>query len=765
MVQYHWPKEPYASKKDITVSKAIGLIEANGGFPLVLLNNDNTIYGVVSSGDILRYFASQTAKALSDARASEVANTVPIIGHETDAVQTVDAYFSQGRILCLPILGQNRVVQRILTQQKPYIEIGGRRIKEDSFPFIIAEIGVNHNGSWQEARWLMEQAASAGCDAVKFQHRGLGLYSDDGIDTYDLGTQYIVSEINRTRLSIDELAALEKEATALGLEFIVTPFDRNALEEIVDAEISISALKIASCDLTNIKLIEQCAKQKVPLILSTGMSTEREILGTSSSLRRLMIEHAFLHCNSTYPTPTSDVRLAYIRRLSRLTRTVVGYSSHDGNIVVPLGAVALGAKIVEFHITRNKNLRGTDHRSSLEKEDVARFVRSCKLVSEAIGDELPRSPTQGEIANKQSLGKSLALKRDRKRGEVIEKDDFILVSPGTGFGFEDMEKLSGRKMKRDYRKRTILIAEDIDCNDALSIVDISNTVKGLKEAGYIPGIPVRYHDFERLNSRFVVPLLEFHMSDRDLQIAPSRYLKKRMQEVTLVVHAVEQYEDGFILDLASRDEDILRRSRHEIERLVKHIELLCRWFNRDKKVPIVLNVGGFSKDAFITADDYRERHEIVVDNLLTLQKLYTEVEFLPQTMPPFPWHQGGRSFHNLMTTTERIEDMLRDTGCRICFDVSHSALAACHYNECLYSMAERVSDCVAHVHLSDAQGMNAEGLEIGEGAIDFKRLHASLKIRETTSMMMIPEVWQGHLNGGERFARGLMLFNELIHEA
>ena len=222
-----------------------------------------------------------------------------------------------------------------------------------------------------------------------------------------MGTQYILSELKRTKLSLEEISKCSKFANDAGMDFIITPFDEIALRQILDKKINLSAIKIASCDLTNLSLIDHCSKTNLPLIISTGMSYEREIINTSKYLNEKMIEHAFLHCNSTYPAPIEDTNLKYIERLSQITKTVVGFSSHEGNINIPLSSIAYGAKIIEFHITRSSDSLGTDHRASIEVKFLEELVKAVKNDFKASGKSDPREPTQGELSNRLSLGKVL----------------------------------------------------------------------------------------------------------------------------------------------------------------------------------------------------------------------------------------------------------------------------------------------------------------------------------------------------------------------
>lgn len=764
LVQFHRPDQPYTSHRRVSLPAILEALKQTRGFPVVLLNTDNSLFGVVSNGDIATYLARHPDRSLDEIGAEDVANQSPVCGHVRDSVETIEAYLAPERIRTLPILDGNRHVVRVVTRQKPYVEIGGRCVMEGCQPFLLAEIGVNHNGDLDEARALVEAAAQAGFDGVKFQHRGAGLYNVSDINKFDLGTQYIISEIERTRLSIEALKTCCEQARSLGLATVITPFDEEALQAVLDHGLQPDALKIASCDLTNGPLIKRCGETDRPLVLSTGMSYERDIRATSQQLRRLMVPHGFLHCNSTYPAPAHDVNLAYIQRLREMTSTVVGYSSHDGDPVIPVSAVACGADLVEVHITRSRDAKGSDHRASLELHRLADFVKQCRLVHEARGNANPRVPTQGELANRQSLGKSYALREARPNGHRLTREDLILISPGSGFTVEARDELLGRSLRRDVPARTLLSSSDLEGADDGSMGNLTDLASTFKTLGYLVGVPVRYHDAEQLAASFGLPLLEFHMSDRDLDLDPGDFIRRAWPGVTLVIHAVEQYEDGFILDLASGDAAVLQRSMDEIERLTRHVDRLRPYFRPAERVPVVLNIGGFSTEAFMDQETERQALRTAVASLEHLQQAHPGYEFLPQTMPPFPWHQGGRSFHNLLTSQGRIHAFLDQSTADLCFDVSHTALACTHFGESIEHVAASVANRVRHVHLSDAQGTNAEGLEVGDGSLNFRRLHNAMH-QGGRELLMMPEIWQGHINGGQKFARSLTRYLELVSEA
>ena len=297
----------------------------------------------------------------------------------------------------------------------------------------------------------------------------------------------------------------------------------------------------------------------------------------------------------------------------------------------------------------------------------------------------------------------------------------------------------------------------------LLIKKLNASINNLTLNGYIPGIPVRYHDAKRLKEIFDIPLLEFHMSDRDLNLNPKEYLDNSFNQVSLIVHGVEQFEDGFIFDLCSSEREIVQRSLNEIQKLVNHINKIRVFFKPAKRIPIVINLGGFTNNQFSNKADYLKKLDTGLENLNKIIKIYDSVEFLPQTMPPFPWHQGGRSFHNVLTNKEKLIDFINRTDSKICFDVSHSHMSCEYFGEELLDHVDILSSRIKHLHISDAASANSEGLEIGEGSIQFMSIHKKI-IANNSNVYMIPEIWQGHLNNGEKFANSIIRYSNIVSE-
>ena len=282
---------------------------------------------------------------------------------------------------------------------------------------------------------------------------------------------------------------------------------------------------------------------------------------------------------------------------------------------------------------------------------------------------------------------------------------------------------------------------------------------------YLKNLP-RVRDIETMVRLFDPPLLEIHLSSKDLEFSIKDLNRKLIGKRYIVVHAIEQYHDGFILDLASRNKDVRDESQQRIRQLNEHCKKIREVLEPSNKIKIVINCGGFSRKNFLKEKEVEQKELILLDNLMTAKDILSDFELLPQSMPPFPWHQGGRSYHNLLRSTESLLNINKTTGLEICLDFSHT------YMECLYSKKDfylTLIDLIpitSHLHISDSNSSSNEGLNIDEGSIEFDRIFDMLIRNQLSSkkFSLIPEVWQGHHNNGEGFQIALERISRYIGE-
>lgn len=610
--------------------------------------------------------------------------------------------------------------------------IGGKSV------YVIAEIGNNHNGCFDRAIELVDAAKSAGADCAKFQMRELSeVYRSNSLKKTgeDLGSEYILDLLAKFELDLSQHKRLKTYCEVNGLEYLCTPWDLQSLKKLEN--LNVSAYKLASADLTNLQLVEGIARTQKPIIVSTGMSTIDEIKITTTLLDKYQSNYALLHCNSTYPAPIHDINLRLMERLKEI-HPLVGYSGHERGINVTIGAVALGAKIVERHLTLDRLMEGPDHAASLTPDEFAQLIIGVREIEEALGDGQNRIISQGEMINRENLAKSLVAARPLGIGEIICASDIVVKSPGKGLSPQYFDKLVGQRTKRPMNAEDFFFHTDI----------FGKRVEpGQFNFSRIWGIPIRHHDFQFFHELVKPKLWEIHLSYNDMDLPLDQYFLPN-QSAQVVVHAPELFKNSHLLDLASPDESYRENSIRELQRVINLTRRLNAYFPNTERPLIVTNVGGFTMDSPLDTDDKSVYYERLGESLKKLDT--ADIEIIPQTMAPYPWHFGGQRYQNLFVSPEEIVAQCVNLGCMICFDVSHSALYCNHSKNELLAFAEKVAPYTAHIHMGDAKGLNGEGLQIGEGDIDFPPLLALLD-QLCPEASFIPEIWQGHKNEGEAF--------------
>ena len=315
--------------------------------------------------------------------------------------------------------------------------------------FIIAEAGVNHNADLTLAHRLIDAAREAGADAVKFQTfeaEKLAAKSAPRAAYQELrsGAGDQVSMLRGLELRPEWHAELAAHCGDAGIEFMSTPFHSEAADLLRPL---VRRFKIGSGDLTDSSLLEHVAAMGKPLILSTGMSTEKEIAAAVDVLSRRGAEVTLLHCTSLYPAPFEAVNLSAIATLRKRFALPVGYSDHTRGIAVSIAAAALGAVVIEKHFTLDRALPGPDHAASLEPKELVQLVESIRAVECAMGDGVKRIMA-GEDAIRRVARKSVVAAADLEAGQVLTRSMLAVKRPGTGISPFDIVKVVGRRLGR-----------------------------------------------------------------------------------------------------------------------------------------------------------------------------------------------------------------------------------------------------------------------------------------------------------------------------
>ena len=335
----------------------------------------------------------------------------------------------------------------------PTFEIAGRRVGAGAPCYVIAEAGANHNRDPGIARELIDVAADAGADAVKFQvYSGKTLYSSKtpkfeylaGVS--DKSTQELLEDAALPREWLPDLAA---HCAARGIAFFATPFDAAAVDEL--AGVGVPAFKVASFELVDVELIAQVAARGRPVILSCGMATYGEIEDAlDAAARGGASEVALLRCASLYPAPAHIMNLRAMDTMRRAFGVPVGLSDHTEGIAVPTGAAALGMELLEKHFTLDRSLPGPDHPFAIEPDELRALVRAVRDVEAAMGHGRLEGPSEEEAGEMYRLARrSIVAAADIPAGTVIEREHLTVKRPGYGIAPKDMALVVGRPARVD----------------------------------------------------------------------------------------------------------------------------------------------------------------------------------------------------------------------------------------------------------------------------------------------------------------------------
>ncbi|MFK4485400.1 MULTISPECIES: N-acetylneuraminate synthase family protein [unclassified Bradyrhizobium] len=624
-------------------------------------------------------------------------------------------------------------------KQPAPVRIGNRLLGDGEPCYVIAEIGNNHNGDFDRAIALVDAAVAAGADCAKFQMRKLDeVYRASSLSGKDddLAVEYTLDLLRRFELPTAQQKKIAEYCAAKGIEYLCTPWDAKSVA--VLESFGVEAYKVASADLTNLPLLARLTATGKTLIVSTGMSTTDEIKAAAKFLDDRNASYVLLHCQSTYPAALHNIHLRFMETLREI-HPVVGYSGHERGIAVSTAAVALGAVVIERHITLDREMEGPDHAASLEPEEFKALVSGIREVEAARGEKLAeRALSQGELINRENLAKSLVAARDLSAGIVISESDIAVKSPGQGLSPLKMPALLGRKLTRTMAADDYFFQSDIN----------EGAAKARRYRFDRPwGVPVRYHDTERFLEICEPDIIEFHLSYSDMERDPAAYLSGTY-DLGFVVHAPELFAGSKLMDLATPDEALRRYSLEQTQAVIDITRGLKKFFPKTKRPPIVANIGGFTMDEPLPPEEKAERYRIFAQSLTELDM--DGVELTPQTMAPFPWHFGGQRHQNIFIFPEESAAFCAKHGLRMCVDISHTKLAANHFGFDFAQGLAQLGPHTAHLHFGDAKGLDGEGLQIGEGEIDFDEIGQVLRKHAPTASF-IPEIWQGHKNMGEGF--------------
>jgi sugar phosphate isomerase/epimerase len=440
---------------------------------------------------------------------------------------------------------------------------------------------------------------------------------------------------------------------------------------------------------------------------------------------------------STYPAPFEGLNLRFLETL-RQFGVPVGYSGHERGIAVSIAALTLGACIIEKHITLDRTLPGPDHPASLEPSGIQKLIRDIRNVELALGGP-EKHLSAMEMLNRQVLRKSLVAKHALAKGTVVTREMVRAKGPGKGLSPQRIDELVGTILERDLAADEYFTEGDLKTGIGATIPHTK-----LRRAW---GLKARFYDLQEILEK-KPKLVELHFSEADVDFPFEPPAQPYQQQ--LFVHAPE-FANSRLLDLCSLDDEVRDRSIALIQRTIDKATSLQRSFSGP--VGVVIHVGGMSMD-----EPARNRAKLLQRAADAFSQFDAKgLTLLPENLPPRPWYLGGQWFQNVFIRPEEMVEFCQATNTSMTLDISHAQLYCNVYERSLTEFVRLCLPYTRHLHVADASGMDGEGLQVGEGVVEWDVL---LELLQREDFTWVPEIWSGHLHGAAGFVEAL---NRLSH--
>lgn len=606
---------------------------------------------------------------------------------------------------------------------------------------VISEIGINHKGSFLRAKQLIIASKEAGCWAVKFQYRRKKNFY---INTHEIGDEIINDEFKRSNLNQKQIISLLKFCKKIDIKCGISFFNSADINDFSKSEINLfDFFKVPSAEFQNDDLINSLKSLKKDIFISCGGHSEKEILSQVNKYRKEKL--IFMHCISNYPTLLGNQQLNFIKTLVKKTNNPVGYSSHDKNWEACLISLALGVKYIERHITFDKNGDGLDESSSSEPGEMKLLCEFCSNFENIIGSG-SRVINQGEIMNIQNLGSSLYASKNIKSGEVVTSKNTFVSVPKKGITLHDLSKRKNRRVRQNIKK-----------GEPISINHFNNNSNKLskKFSGFCNknklSIPVRMHDINFFINNFDINNYELHLSYGELNYFNSnkkKFVSKLDLNKSYSIHLPDYLEGNRLIDPLSENKQTRKDSIKSIDTCLNIADEIAKSEN-DLKI-----VGSFSR-----INNSKKTTYLELKKFIDQKKRQSGHQILPQWLPKIAWYFGGAEKLNIFCDEDDIS-FIEKLKLEICLDISHLILSANYQRKNWHTWYDRLIKFTRHIHLSDAKGIDFEGIKFGSGDLEDKY---SKKIMNE-KIIKVLEIWQGHLMGGRGFKNSISYLKKLKDE-
>ena len=600
---------------------------------------------------------------------------------------------------------------------------------------LIAEIGINHQGKFSKIKKLIDGTCEAKVNFIKFQYRRNA--KSFFTNTLEMGSTLIKDELKNLFISDKDYIKAFQYAKKLKLKIGVSFFRTEDIKYLTK-KFKFDFIKIPSAEALNFELIKTAMKNSKQIMLSLGGANWNDINLLKKKIKFRKNDVIF-YCISNYPTAIDAVNFNHLKSLKKLFSCHIGYSSHDRYWEVSLGSISVGVDFIERHICLKKDQPGLDISSS---SSIQEFKRLNEILTEQqwyknvkVSDKVAN---QGEIQNLKDLGSGYYYKSNYKKGDIITSNELKIMSPCRGVKAGTFNN-SGKKLKRDVIEGFPLLIEDF--NSEKHKKNLSKEI--YKLSNFNIGLPIRFSDMYLIMKQFNLPFFEFHMSFEDVFL--TKNLKRNFWEqlknsnAGYSVHLPDYISSTKLIDpLANKNSVTYTKSLKIINQ--------CMIFAQEiedktsKSCPIV---GSFSNLHVSKESTYYRLVELI-------EKLSkNEGGIIPQFLPKRAWYFGGAVELDLFCSVID-KKYYANFPFGICLDTAHLIMACNSVKGNLKSWFRNLLQYASHLHLADATGVDAEGINFGEGELDLKLLKSN-----KNNIRYIIEQWEGHLYNFKGFKNAI----------
>ena len=612
---------------------------------------------------------------------------------------------------------------------------------------IICELGINHFGSLQICKKLIDNAKTANAWGVKFQYRNLKSYFKFTKKNGEIGKEIIDIELKKNYLTPNNIITLSKYAKKIGLVSGISFFTENDINDF--KKYKFDFYKVPSVSAFDFDLIKKLNKFKKKIFISLGSRSHSEIFKNKDQLIKNTIKNktAFFHCVSNYPLNPINSNLNYILKLKNLFKGFdVGYSSHESDIYNCIISLSKDIGYIERHITIDKSSKGLDHSSSSDFNELKKLCFYADNYNEISNSKNNKYLNQGEKINLQNLGKSAYANKDIDINKKITLKNISFLSPKVSLEKNEILKFLKIKNKKFLKK-----GDEITLENFFTSKEFKSQSKKFCNKKNI-SLPIRPSDYKLMDNIFNINNYEFHLSFNDvLKFNFKKIDKSFLKNKKFTVHGPDYCDTNNILDIYSENKTIKKKSYKIFNKCIE----IC------KILQILSNNQVFLIQSFSSDDQKLDLKKRYKDIKMTIIKCYksNKIEVLPQWLPPIAWYFGGSAIMKLFCNPNDLK-MINKLKIKICLDLSHFILS-CNYQKVnLNNYINKYKGLFKHYHIADASGVDGEGLEIGSGdLLKYKKILVNVT---NNNKIKVLESWQGHLNKGLIFKKEISKLEKII---